>query len=279
MAKLKSEANEQAVTTRQWIGLQTDLPRLDCELALCQILGVNRASILAQPERALSLLQLEELDYWTSSLRKDIPFAYLSGEQEFWGLSLNVSPDVLVPRPETELLVESALSLLKRNAQLLDLGTGSGAIALAIASERQDAQVTATDVSAKALQVAKQNAEQLGITVNFQESHWFKNLGGTWQIIVSNPPYIDPDDPHLKHLHAEPQHALIAGEKGLADLREIISEAPAYLNNKGWLLVEHGYDQAEQVRHLLEQRGFQEVTSHKDLANIERISLGQYFYE
>lgn len=279
MAKLNSEANEQAVTTRQWIGLQTDLPRLDCELALCQILGVNRASILAQPERALSLLQLEELDYWTSSLRKDIPFAYLSGEQEFWGLSLNVSPDVLVPRPETELLVESALSLLQRNAQLLDLGTGSGAIALAIASERQDAQVTATDVSAKALQVAKQNAEQLGITVNFQESHWFKNLGGTWQIIVSNPPYIDPGDPHLKHLHAEPQHALIAGEKGLADLREIISEAPAYLNNKGWLLVEHGYDQAEQVRHLLEQRGFQAVTSHKDLANIERISLGQYIYE
>ena len=127
--------------------------------------------------------------------------------------------------------------------------------------------------------MAKQNAETLGIEVTFQESRWLESLTGRWQIIVSNPPYIDPADPHLAHLHAEPQHALIADEKGLADLRQIITEAPNYLANGGWLLLEHGFDQAQQVRLLLEQSGFQAVTSHRDLANIERVSLGQYLYE
>jgi len=269
----------QTLTSDQWIKLQGDLPRLDCELTLCHILEVNRASILARPERPLSANQLVEINRWADALRNNVPFAYLVGEQEFWGLNLAVSPHVLVPRPETELLVESALALLQNGASLLDLGTGSGAIALAIASERDDAKVTATDISTDALLVAKQNAETLGIEVTFQESRWLESLTGRWQIIVSNPPYIDPADPHLAHLHAEPQHALIADEKGLADLRQIITEAPNYLANGGWLLLEHGFDQAQQVRLLLEQSGFQAVTSHRDLANIERVSLGQYLYE
>ena len=267
------------LTTGQWIKQQNDLPRLDCELTLCHILQVNRASILARPERPLAASELVEIDRWANALRKNIPFAYLAGEQEFWGLSLSVSPHVLVPRPETELLVESALALLQSDANILDLGTGSGAVALAIASERIDAKVTATDISPEALRVAKQNAEKLEVEVTFEESRWFENLAGRWQIVVSNPPYIDPTDSHLKQLRAEPQHALIAGENGLADLRQIIKEAPAYLHNKGWLLLEHGFDQADQVRLLLEQRGFQSVTSHKDLANIERVSLGQYLNE
>ena len=269
----------QTLTSDQWIKLQGDLPRLDCELTLCHILEVNRASILARPERPLAARELVEINRWADALRNDIPFAYLAGEQEFWGLSLAVSPQVLVPRPETERLVESALALLQSGANILDLGTGSGAVALAIASERIDSKVTATDISAEALLVAKQNAEKLEIEVTFQESRWFENLTGRWQIIVSNPPYIDPADPHLEHLHAEPQHALIAHEKGLADLRQIIAEAPGYLDNKGWLLLEHGFDQAQQVRLLLKQSGFQAVSSHRDLANIERVSVGQYFHE
>ncbi len=280
MAESKADTpTGQTLTSDQWIKLQGDLPRLDCELTLCHILEVNRASILARPERPLSANQLVEINRWADALRNDVPFAYLAGEQEFWGLNLAVSPHVLVPRPETELLIESALALLQNGASLLDLGTGSGAIALAIASERDDAKVTATDISTDALLVAKQNAETLGIEVTFQESRWLESLTGRWQIIVSNPPYIDPADPHLRHLHAEPQHALIADEKGLADLRQIITEAPNYLANGGWLLLEHGFDQAQQVRLLLEQSGFQAVTSHRDLANIERVSLGQYLYE
>ncbi len=280
MAESKTEADTgQTLTTGQWIKQQNDLPRLDCELTLCHILEVNRASILARPERPLAARELVEINRWADALRNDIPFAYLAGEQEFWGLSLAVSPQVLVPRPETERLVESALALLQSGANILDLGTGSGAVALAIASERIDSKVTATDISAEALLVAKQNAEKLEIEVTFQESRWFENLTGRWQIIVSNPPYIDPADPHLEHLHAEPQHALIAHEKGLADLRQIIAEAPGYLDNKGWLLLEHGFDQAQQVRLLLKQSGFQAVSSHRDLANIERVSVGQYFHE
>ncbi|MDA7784577.1 peptide chain release factor N(5)-glutamine methyltransferase [Pseudomonadales bacterium] len=280
MAESKADTpTGQTLTTDQWIKLQGDLPRLDCELTLCHILEVNRASILARPERPLSANQLVEINRWADALRNDVPFAYLAGEQEFWGLNLAVSPHVLVPRPETELLVESALALLQNGASLLDLGTGSGAIALAIASERVDAKITATDISTDALLVAKQNAETLGLEVTFQESRWFESLTGRWQIIVSNPPYIDPADPHLEHLHAEPQHALTADEKGLADLRKIIAEAPNYLANGGWLLLEHGFDQAQPVRLLLEQSGFQAVTSHRDLANIERVSLGRYLYE
>ena len=280
MAESKADIpTGQTLTSDQWIKLQGDLPRLDCELTLCHILEVNRASILARPERPLSANQLVEINRWADALRNNVPFAYLVGEQEFWGLNLAVSPHVLVPRPETELLVESALALLQNGASLLDLGTGSGAIALAIASERVDAKITATDISTDALLVAKQNAETLGIKVTFQESRWLESLTGRWQIIVSNPPYIDPADPHLENLHAEPQHALIADEKGLADLRQIITEAPNYLANGGWLLLEHGFDQAQQVRLLLEQSGFQAVTSHRDLANIERVSLGQYLYE
>ena len=280
MAESKADIpTGQTLTSDQWIKLQSDLPRLDCELTLCHILEVNRASILARPERPLSANQLVEINRWADALRNNVPFAYLVGEQEFWGLNLAVSPHVLVPRPETELLVESALALLQNGASLLDLGTGSGAIALAIASERVDAKITATDISTDALLVAKQNAETLGIKVAFQESRWLESLTGRWQIIVSNPPYIDPADPHLENLHAEPQHALIADEKGFADLRQIITEAPNYLANGGWLLLEHGFDQAQQVRLLLEQSGFQAVTSHRDLANIERVSLGQYLYE
>ena len=267
------------MTTGQWIKQQNDLPRLDCELTLCHILEVNRASILARPERPLSADQFIEANRWADELRNDVPFAYLAGEQDFWGLNLAVSPNVLVPRPETELLVESALALIKNDANILDLGTGSGAIALAIASECTDAKVTGIDISIDALLVAKQNSASLGIDVTFKESSWFESLTGRWQIIVSNPPYIDPADPHLEHLHAEPQQALIADEQGVADLRKIITEAPSYLENKGWLLLEHGFDQAQQVRSLLEQSGFQAVASHRDLANIERVTQGQYIHE
>lgn len=270
---------QQRPTIEQWIKQNSDLPRLDCELSICHILGINRAAVLTRPDRLLASSEYDQLELWADALRNNVPFAYLTGEQEFWGLSLSINQDVLVPRPETELLVETALSLLEKNPRVLDLGTGSGAVALAIASEALDAEITATDVSAPALAVAKKNAQRLGLRVKFKQSNWFEDLCGIWKVIVSNPPYIAPQDPHLSALRVEPAHALIAQEQGFADLRKIIGQAPKYLSNQGWLLVEHGYDQALDVRQLFAQAGFQSVSSLRDLADIERLSMGQYVHE
>jgi release factor glutamine methyltransferase len=270
---------QQRPTIEQWIKQNSDLPRLDCELSLCHILGINRAAVLTRPDRLLASSEYDQLELWADALRNNVPFAYLTGEQEFWGLSLSINQDVLVPRPETELLVETALSLLEKNPRVLDLGTGSGAVALAIASEALDAEITATDVSAPALAVAKKNAQRLGLRVKFKQSNWFEDLCGIWKVIVSNPPYIAPQDPHLSALRVEPAHALIAQEQGFADLRKIIGQAPKYLSNQGWLLVEHGYDQALDVRQLFARAGFQSVSSLRDLADIERLSMGQYVHE
>lgn len=270
---------QQRPTIEQWIKQNSDLPRLDCELSLCHILGINRAAVLTRPDRLLASSEYDQLELWADALRNNVPFAYLTGEQEFWGLSLSINQDVLVPRPETELLVETALSLLEKNPRVLDLGTGSGAVALAIASEALDAEITATDVSAPALAVAKKNAQRLGLRVKFKQSNWFEDLCGIWKVIVSNPPYIAPQDPHLSALRVEPAHALIAQEQGFADLRKIIGQAPKYLSNQGWLLVEHGYDQALDVRQLFAQAGFQSISSLRDLADIERLSMGQYVHE
>lgn len=212
------------------------------------------------------------------------PVAYLLGSREFYGRDFAVTPAVLIPRHETELLVELALIKLPKLAKddpltLLDLGTGSGCIAITLALEAPRAQVTAVDASSQALAVAQQNAVTLGAQVTFREGSWFEPLAGSrFDLIVSNPPYIKADDPHLVQgdVRFEPPSALASGPDGLDDIRTIIATAPGYLKHGGWLLFEHGYDQAEAMVAVMEQGGFSFIEQHLDLAGIVRVTLGQW---
>ena len=200
------------------------------------------------------------------------PLAYITGAKEFFGLPLQVDARVLDPRPDTETLVEWALQVIPEDApcDVIDLGTGSGAIALALQHQRPQARVSAVDVSPEALAVARGNAERLQLPVRFIHSHWLRDVQGAFDLIVSNPPYIRADDPHLAALTHEPLQALASGADGLEDIRAIIERAPAHLKPGGWLLLEHGYDQAEAVRALFAHAGWQNVQSRQDLAGIER---------
>jgi release factor glutamine methyltransferase len=206
------------------------------------------------------------------------PLAYITGHREFFGLDLAVDPRVLVPRPDTETLVEWALEVIRDRPEpcVIDLGTGSGAIALAIKSQRPDARVTATDVSAGALEVAAANARALEVDIDLRQMAWLAGTQGRFDLIVSNPPYIAMQDQHLAGLAHEPLSALVAGPDGLDDLRAIIGQAPAHMAASGWLLLEHGHDQAEAVRALLAGAGFRNIDSRRDLAGIARCSGGQW---
>ncbi|HSW20580.1 MAG TPA: peptide chain release factor N(5)-glutamine methyltransferase, partial [Ramlibacter sp.] len=204
------------------------------------------------------------------------PLAYLVGHKEFFGLELAVDARVLTPRPDTETLVEWALQVLASEPapRVIDLGTGSGAIALAIKRHRPDAFVAAIDRSAGALEVARANGQRLALEVDWRDGNWLDGAAGGWRLIVSNPPYVAQDDPHLQALKHEPLSALASGADGLDDLRAIVSQAPAKLAAGGWLLLEHGWDQAAAVRELLTQTGFHDVASRKDLAGHDRCSGG-----
>jgi len=261
---------------RQWLTANADLPRLECELLLGNALGFDRAQIIAHPEHAISEQALNLLAPMVQRLREGSPLAYILGEVEFWDLTLEVSPDVLIPRPETELLVELTLNLASRGAKVLDLGTGSGAIALALAHERADLLVCATDLSAGALQVARSNALANGLDIEFVQGSWFEpfEAGRTWEVILSNPPYIAAGDPHLQDLTCEPTNALVADNQGLADIATIVAQSAKHLQSGGHLLIEHGYDQAEAVQSLLRQTGYKGVRSYNDLAGIARATTG-----
>ena len=203
------------------------------------------------------------------------PLAYVSGQMEFFGLTLTVDARVLVPRPDTETLVEWALEVLPPDGRVIDLGTGSGAIALALKHARADAQVSAVDFSADALAVARANAHALKLDVNFNQDSWLDGVIGKFDVIASNPPYIAAHDEHLLNLSHEPQQALVSGADGLDDIRQIIRQAAAHLQPGGWLLLEHGYDQAERVCALLAHAGLRSVESRRDLSGIERCSGGK----
>ncbi|WP_354376071.1 peptide chain release factor N(5)-glutamine methyltransferase [Variovorax paradoxus] len=253
--------------------------RLDAQLLLLHTLGRaphDRAWLLAHDTDAISGAAWSALAARLSRRLTNEPVAYLLGEKEFHGLTLQVDARVLVPRPDTETLVDWALECLDgRNApRVLDLGTGSGAIALALQHARPDAQVDAVDASADALAVAQANARRLGLPVRFSQAHWLDGAASGYAIIASNPPYIAIDDPHLPALQHEPSAALVAGADGLDDIRQIVQHAPSHLAEGGWLLLEHGHDQAAAVRQLLETRGFAEVQSRDDLAGIARCSGG-----
>ncbi len=256
-------------------------PRLDAELLLAQALGKSRGYLHTWPEREPEASQLERFQAALARRRAGEPVAYILGRQGFWSLDLDVASHTLIPRPDTELLVETALALLPATPlQVLDLGTGTGAIALALACERPAWQVTGVDRVAEAVALAQGNGTRLQLAnARFAESHWFSALAGQrFQLIVSNPPYIAAADPHLSQgdVRFEPSSALVAGVDGLDDIRLIIEQAPEHLLAGGWLLLEHGFDQAEAVRELLAQRGFAAVDSRRDLGGHQRISLGQW---
>ena len=255
-------------------------PDLDAELLLVHILGTSRARLRSHPEEAASAAQSRRYTELLERRATGEPLAYVIGRRDFWSLRLTVTPAVLVPRPETELLVERALALRHEEfGRVVDLGTGSGAIALTLASERPGWQVAATDVSEEALAIARTNAESLDLKrVQFLHGSWFEPLvGRTFDLIVSNPPYVAEDDPAMQDpaLRHEPRGALTPGGDGMASLRAIIAAAPDYLERDGWLLLEHGSDQAAEVTRELVARGLRHVRSHRDLAGHERMTEAQ----
>ncbi len=264
--------------------IDSDSSRLDCELLLCDVLKKNRAYLYTWPEKELTDEQFFLFKEVFERRKQGEPIAYILGRKEFWSLSFNVNESTLIPRPETELLVESVLTLLhsqiKTATSVLDLGTGTGAIALALASECPDWHLVGVDKQFEAVDLAKENASKMNLhNVHFYQSDWFNALENkTFSVIVSNPPYIDAKDPHLGEgdVRYEPRSALVANEAGLADLSSIIQQSPLYLEAGGWLLLEHGFQQGDAVRALLEKRGFTHVETRLDLAGLPRVSLGQF---
>lgn len=291
--------------------------RLEAEVLLAHVLGKSQSWLYAWPEQTISPPELMQYRQLLEQRCSGKPVAYLTGRQEFWSMSFKVSPAVLIPRPETELLVEIAIDYLTKQqlasdssqstpgiqpnqsagpARILELGTGSGAIAIALASELPGAEITATDISLAALDTARNNAQRLlkspASQVIFVQSDWFQQLTSTsttlttqsngaerYQLIVSNPPYIRADDPHLSKtitgISYEPHAALVAQDNGLQALRKIIEGAVTFLDVDAMLAVEHGYDQAEAVRQLFQQAGYSSIESRRDLAGVERVTLGK----
>ena len=266
-----------ALAQAQALGLE----RIDAQLLLLHILNradAGRAWLLAHDTDTLAPSEQARFIALCQRRAAGEPVAYLRGMKEFYGLTLQVDARVLDPRPDTETLVDWALQLLAPlpAPRVLDLGTGSGAIALALQHQRPDAQVSAVDASTDALAVAQANAARLGLAVQFARGNWLRGVAGQFDVIASNPPYIAAADPHLAALRHEPLQALASGTDGLDDIRSIVAQAPSHLLPGGWLLLEHGWEQAEAVQALLRSAGFAEVQSRKDLAGIARCSGGQW---
>ncbi len=280
LRSIQDVLSQDGASLRAALALTANEARIEVQMLLQQALGVTRAYLLAHPEQALSASQQAVYAPTLQRRLQGEPMAYILGTREFFGLNFRVTPATLIPRPETELLVELALQRIPTHGpfRVLDLGTGSGAIALSIAHARPDAEVTAVDASGAALEVARENARCLRVAnVNFVQSDWFSALDGQrYELIVSNPPYVAAQDGHLAQgdVRFEPASALVSGRDGLDDIRRIIAQAGGFLEPGGWVLLEHGYDQAAAVRALLKQNEFAEIASEKDMAGIERVTGG-----
>ncbi|MFC3116022.1 peptide chain release factor N(5)-glutamine methyltransferase [Cellvibrio fontiphilus] len=262
----------------------SDSARLDIELILCHLLQKNRTYLFTWPDKQLSAEQTEIFLQLFNRRKSGEPIAHIIGQREFWSLPLAVNNSTLIPRPDTELLVETLLELFAQDSpqqlrQCLDLGTGTGAIVLAIASEKPHWNLLGVDFSADAVALAQHNCEQLGFKhVTIAQSNWFAQIPQQkFDVIVSNPPYIDPQDPHLEQgdVRFEPRSALVAENSGLADIELILQQSWGYLHERAWLLLEHGFDQAQAVRNLFFKRGFVQVETRLDLGGNERITLGR----
>lgn len=248
----------------------------EVKLILRHVLGLTAAQLIMEDNKTLSIEELEQFNALRARLANNEPLNYILGYREFYSREFKVSPDTLIPRPETELLVEEAIRLVKPGMRFLDLGTGSGCIAITAKLEYFDIEVTAVDKYQQALAIAMQNSTNLNAEVEFIISDWYTKLHGRkFDVIVSNPPYIVANDLHLANLSFEPQHALTDFNDGLDCLRVIIHDAPEYLNQNGYLLVEHGYDQGSVVNDLFQKAGFRQIKTLKDYSGHDRITLGQ----
>ena len=269
---------------------QSESPRLDCEILLLKVLNdssnksapiYTKTWLLTWPEKTLTSTQIQQFKHYLHLRSQGMPVAYITGTKDFWSFTLDVTSETLIPRPETELLVECALEKIPmtENQSILDLGTGSGAIALAIASERDNASVLATDFNLPALHIAEKNASRLELSnISFCHSHWFKNIPEQqFDIIVSNPPYISENDPHLENnvRQYEPLSALLSDDNGLADIRAIIEQSHYFLKPGGWLLFEHGYEQAEAVQTFFKKSNFNKIKTLIDLNQLPRVTMAQ----
>lgn len=262
---------------------QLGLARLDAQVLLAHHLGRSRSWLLAHDDESLEAALLDAYRHDARRRAQGVPLAYLTGEREFHGLTLAVRPGVLVPRPETELLVDWALDVLAGGLggvevpRVADLGTGSGAIALAVKCACPRAEILASDADATALEVTTHNARRLGLALEVLPGDWWAAVGDRGvHLALSNPPYVAADDPHLEALWAEPRHALVSGPDGLTALRNLVDGASGHLEAEGWLLLEHGHDQAAAVRRLLAEHGFVDVDTRRDLAGIERCTGGRW---
>jgi len=278
---LSIEATLKAAT-EQLIESGSDSPSLDANVLLCHVLDKPRSYLLTWPEKILEAEQESELNRLIARRISGEPVAYIIGEREFWSLPLKVSPSTLIPRPDTEKLVEVALDKAQHiDGDILDLGTGTGAIALALASELPQRQLVGIDLQEEAQQLATENAKRLNINnASFLQGSWLTPLqsGTKFALVVSNPPYIEENDPHLLvgDVRFEPISALVADENGLADIKLISEQARDFLLDGGWVMFEHGYDQGLGVRKILQNFGYQSVETLQDYAGIDRVTLGQY---
>ncbi|MGP9833342.1 peptide chain release factor N(5)-glutamine methyltransferase [Marinobacter sp. NSM] len=256
-----------------------DSPRLDAELLLSHVTGLGRTSFRAWPEREVTPEQAQAFRELVAERVKGLPIAYLLGQQDFWSLPLKVSPSTLIPRSDTECLVETALELpLPENARVLDLGTGTGAIALALASEKAKWQIMASDRIEEAVELARENSRSLQLPITVVRSHWFDQIPERgFDLLISNPPYIPASDHHLNEgdVRFEPSSALVAGDDGLDDIRLLVTEGFKRLNPGGWMLLEHGYDQGDAVRDLFARAGWLNIETRKDYGGNDRMTLAR----
>ena len=270
---------DQALKTGKQTLSNSESPEIDCTVLLCHVLKCNPTYLHTWPDKALTDTQQQTFSTYLTQRLEGRPVAHIIGQRGFWTLDLKVTPDTLIPRPDTEVLVSVALEKISPNMCIADLGTGTGAVGLALASERADISVIATDYYAAALAVAKQNITQMALdNVILWQGDWLSGIAKhSLDMIISNPPYIEVNDPHLQQgdVGFEPLSALVAGADGLDDIRTIIEQTQDCLKPKGWLMIEHGFQQAKAIRDLFQQAGLEEIETRKDFGNNDRVTLGR----